>query len=43
MATLSRRFAVRWPAKFGGSSFEFRLIFWLLFHQGKSNIKKYLI
>ena len=40
MATLSRRFAVRWPAKFGGSSFEFRLTFWLLFCQEKSNNQK---
>ena len=34
------RFAVRWPAKFGGSSFEFRLTFWLLFCQEKSNNQK---
>ncbi len=37
-----RRFAVRWPAPDGGPSFGWRLIFWLLFYQEKSN-KKFFV
>ena len=33
------RFAVRWPAPDDGQSIGWRLIFWLLFHQGKSDKK----
>ena len=36
-----RRFAVRWPAPYGGSSFGWRLIFWILFYQEKSIIEDF--
>ncbi len=35
------RFAVRWPAPDGGPSIGWRLTFWLLFCQEKSNKKSF--